>query len=76
MSYYAVTGRIPGDDDDTVVCVGLCASVETAHAKFRHEMADMNFLDEESANHLIKHYGDYVFIVSTVCSDTPIVAVN
>lgn len=59
---YVISGRVPGDDDDSVQVLVAC-SVEEATARFRENMtAD---LDEDGRAALISRHDSDCFVVST-----------
>jgi len=72
MKYYAVTGRIPGDDEDTVLCVGQHPDKGSAIDSFTAELLELGCIDEEHTENLRQEYGTSVFINSIVSSDSRI----
>lgn len=72
MKYYAVSGRIPGDDEDTMLCVGQHPNNGSAIASFMDEMRALYSLTPQDSEIMRKSYDTDVFINSIVSSDTPI----
>src|ERR1035437_4592851 len=76
MNFYAVTGRIPGDDDDTLMSVGQHASRDEAIAAFVAQMLADNDMDEMSDEEIAefeKAHGSRVFVNQVMQSSAPIV---
>jgi hypothetical protein len=53
MTYYAITGRIHGDDEDVLYVYGPC-SKEEALGAFRADMRETSGLKEEDLRRLAK----------------------
>jgi len=68
MSFFLVTGRIEGDDEDTAMVFecGSAGEVE-ATVSFEQEMRKL-LRDEQAAD----EDGDYVLIITVARSETPI----
>lgn len=69
--YFAVTGRIPGDDEDTLL-VFQVATREEALAAFDEAMWENEHDPEYSRESVRKEHGQTVFWNSVVVSDSPI----
>lgn len=72
MKHYAVTGRIPGDDEDTLLCVGRHPDNRSALVNFIDEIWALARLSEVDRENLRSEFGTDVFINSIVSSETPI----
>lgn len=70
MKYFAVSGRIPGDDEDTTLGVGRCSSMDEAYRGFVSLMEAT--LREQDVAALHAAHGTTVFVNSIVSSDSPI----
>ena len=73
--WFAITGRIPGDDDDTLQVFNV-ATVAEAHAAFEASMYEDESDPEGARDANARQYGVTVFINSTACSKTPISLTN
>lgn len=75
--YWAITGRICGDDEDTLLVYGPCTWDE-ANSSFRHDMrleAGLPTLDGEPDSDEVLNSepeGVAVFFTSACCSTSPI----
>jgi len=72
VKYYAVTGRIPGDDEDTTLLLGQCASRGVARIKFQDELVRDQRLTPTEVDHLMQEHDCICFINAVLSSDTPI----
>lgn len=70
MSYYAITGRIWGDDEDTVLTL-YADSKEEAINQFRHWMWEQDGSSQEDRD-LLEANGEGVFINQILVSTSPI----
>ncbi len=70
MKYYAVSGRIPFDDEDQTLLVGQCRNWEDAVAAFKREIHDST--DDDYLDVLLREHGQTVIVNSIVSSETPI----
>lgn len=71
LKWFAVTGRLPGDDEDTLYVFNV-ATREDAIKAFEQAMYDNEVNPEETRESVFKEHGQYVFVNSIVSSDTPI----
>lgn len=76
MTYYAITGRINGDDEDTLHIYGPCAKSE-AVAAFKEDLIEESHCSRETLQEIAKDiHGDSSkfpgYINSVVQSDSPI----
>jgi hypothetical protein len=69
--YYAVTGRIPGDDEDSIYVV-RAVSRGTAIDAFEEALWEYELDREARQEELEREVGRHTFINSVVVSDTPI----
>ena len=69
LRYWAVSGRIPGDDEDTLHVL-RAENREAAIQAFEEEILSNE--TEEARENLFKAHGQLVFINSVVVSDAPI----
>ena len=69
MKYYVITGRVPGDHDDTVLDVGQHANGLHAFEAFRELMHDAT--DDEAREDIRKEHGTDIFVNAIISSDTP-----
>lgn len=65
MRAWAVTGRIPGDDDDTLELV-TAETEQAAHDAFKAHLLDIRDKDDADASDLVAEYGHAVFITGTI----------
>lgn len=71
--YYAVTGRIPGDDEDTCLAFGPCKNRDQAIQVFKVRMIfDDKGLTSEDCRALEAEHGTAVFVNAILCSASPI----
>lgn len=72
LRYFAVTGRIPGDDEDTQR-VFRVASREEAISAFQDQLwSEEDDEDGSARDSVLREHGQSTFINSVVASDTPI----
>lgn len=71
LRYWAVTGRLPGDDEDTL-CVFNVATRQEAIDAFEQAMYEAEIDPEETRERVFGEHGQYVFVNSIVVSDAPI----
>lgn len=71
LRYYAVTGRIPGDDEDSMYVFHV-ASREEAVALFTDEIYSETTCPEETRANVVKAHGQAVYINTVVVSDSSI----
>lgn len=67
--WYAIIGRIPGDDEDSCL-VFECDSLTDAAVKFFDAMTDE--MDADSKRQIEEQYGQLVYITHRLQSETPI----
>jgi hypothetical protein len=61
---WAIGGRIPESDDDTVVIISA-ATEDEAHEKFKSALEGFSGRDEAEIEHCIDKFGDAFYITST-----------
>lgn len=71
LKWYAVTGRLPGDDEDTL-CVFNVATRQEALKAFEDAMYENEVDPEATRKSVSAQHGQYVFVNSIVSSDSPI----
>ena len=72
MKHYFISGRIPGDDEDTGLPVGQHPNTECAIAAYQREMRRLGGLDLLDSEALAANFGADVFVNLVVGADTPI----
>lgn len=71
--FYAVIGRIPGDDDDSCYTYEVATRQEAVKAFKKDIYNDSEGSEAEDAKeNIFKEYGVTVFIAHVLCSDSPI----
>lgn len=71
LKFWAVTGRIPGDDEDSLHVFEVATRDEATEA-FENAMYAEETNPEEARNNVWHEYGGYVFINSIVSSESKI----
>jgi hypothetical protein len=77
MKHYVIVGRIPGDDEDTAINVGMHASHASAYAAFDAAMRQLETPPLTSADIecIQKDYGiedgRVTYVIHTIVSDAP-----
>lgn len=71
LRYWALTGRIPGDDEDTLYVFHV-ATLNEAMDAFAEAIWEDEMDAEVSRDAVIREYGQPVFLNSVVVSDSPI----
>lgn len=71
LRYWAVTGRIPGDDEDQLHIFRL-ATRDDAIAAFEHAIWERELDSEAARENVFKSHGQTIFINSIVASNAPI----
>lgn len=71
LRYWAVTGRIPGDDEDTLYVFHV-ATLNEAMDAFAEAIWEDEMDAEVSRDAVIREYGQPAFLNSVVVSDSPI----
>ena len=72
MKHYFISGRIPGDDEDTGLPVGQHPNTECAIAAYQGAMQRLGGLDPLDSESLAANFGADVFVNLVVGADTPI----
>ena len=72
MKHYFISGRIPGDDEDTGLPVGQHPKPECAIAAYQRAMRRLGELDPLDSEALAANFGADVFVNLVVGADTPI----
>lgn len=77
MKYYVITGRIPGDDEDTALDVGQHGNGMHAFEAFREQMWDtVRYSDDTRRNQIKARHGTDVFVNAIISSETPMEVVT
>lgn len=71
LRYWVVTGRIPEDDDDTLL-VFHAATREEAVGAFEEELYSLSCYDEHERADIVSAYGEAVYIINVAVSDSQI----
>ena len=74
LKYYAVIGRIPGDDEDSTY-VFHAKSADEARSSFEFQMYSDTAWDKKHKYQILREYGCSIFISIVLVSDTDINAV-
>lgn len=69
MKLWAITGRIPGDDDDSLLLVSADDQLE-AESKFVHHLGDERYEDEAEIAEMVKVHGVSVYLGEVVLIGT------
>lgn len=72
MRYYAITGRLIGDDEDVPFLVGQQPDLDAARQAFINMMCEYRDRDPDEVNFINMRDGEMVYITSAFASDTPI----
>ena len=72
MKHYFISGRIPGDDEDTGLPVGQHPNPDCAISTYKRAMRRLGGLDPLDSEALAANSGADVFVNLVVGADTPI----
>ena len=72
MKHYFISGRIPGDDEDTGLPVGQHPNTACAIAAYQRAMRRLGGLDPLESEALAANFGADVLVNLVVGADTPI----
>ena len=76
MKHYFISGRIPGDDEDTGLPVGQHPNTACAIAAYQRAMRRLGGLDPLDSEALAANFGADVLVNLVVGADTPIETVS
>ena len=76
MKHYFISGRIPGDDEDTGLPVGQHPNTACAIAASQRAMRRLGGLDPLDSEALAANFGADVLVNLVVGADTPIETVS
>ena len=68
MNYYAITGRMVGDDEDSTFLLGPMPNRQAAIDAFKAEMWEMSDVDTEDRDDELNE----IFINSVIWSESPL----
>jgi hypothetical protein len=75
LRHFAVSGRIPGSDEDTLLTL-QAADREEAIERFTNSLYDLEADPVASRRNVMDEFGDLIFITSVATSDSPIELVD
>ncbi|MHB0927734.1 MAG: hypothetical protein ACYC3W_02265 [Candidatus Nanopelagicales bacterium] len=75
LRHFAVTGRIPGDDEDTLLTL-QAVDREDAVDRFTNNLYDRETDPETSRRNVMEQFGEPIFITAVAASDSPIELVD
>jgi len=75
LRHFAVSGRIPGSDEDTLLTL-QAADREDAMERFTSSLYDLEADPAASRRNVMDAFGDLIYITSVAASDSPIELVD